>query len=425
MGIFLDQPFAEVRVGQWRLSNNTWGVGNLQNGVDYWQTIEYTPGSINGTRFAWEQHQNWQGNVRAFPQVIYGAKPWDRGRINDVTMRLDQMQNLDMTVDLRVERYSGAGNVALDLWLTDRAGGGPATVTTEVMLWLDNDSMVPSGSKVGRMVVQGIGADIYVHENLQNDSASGISWRYVAVKLDVDYLVGTIDIDGFLRRLITLGWLSADDWISGMELGAEVVSGNGALNINQLSAHSAHHDVTAGADSLTGAAGADLINARAGHDTISGGAGRDTLLGDGGNDWLDGGGAEDLLQGGAGNDRLLGMTGADTLQGGGGADVLTGGAGADVFVFATADSLPARMDRITDFAGSSGDRIDLRLIDADAVLEGDQAFVLVDAFTGAAGELRLQAQGSGFVLVGNTDSDAAAEFRLLVQGELAGDHILL
>lgn len=121
-GNFLDQPFAEVRVGEWRLSNNTWGVGNLQNGTDYWQTIQYTPGTINGTRFAWEQHENWQGNVRAFPQVIYGTKPWDKGRMNDVTMRLDQMQNLDMTVDLRVERYSGTGNVALDLWLTDKAG---------------------------------------------------------------------------------------------------------------------------------------------------------------------------------------------------------------------------------------------------------------------------------------------------------------
>lgn len=424
MGIFLDQPFAEVRVGDWRLSNNTWGVGSLQNGTDYWQTIEYTPGTINGTRFAWEQHENWQGNVRAFPQVIYGAKPWDKGRINDVTMRLDQMQNLDMTVDLRVERYSGVGNVALDLWLTDKAGGGPATVTTEVMLWLDDDSMQPSGNKVGRMVVQGIGADIFVHENLQNDSASGISWRYVAVKLDVEYLIGTIDIDGFLRQLVSLGWLSADDWISGMELGAEVVSGNGALNINQLSAHAAHHDVTGGADSLSGAQTADLLNARGGNDTIEGNGGRDTLSGDGGNDLLNGGGGNDLLSGGAGNDRLLGMIGADTLQGGGGADVLIGGAGADRFVFAAGDTVPGRMDRITDFAGSAGDRIDLRQIDADLLADGDQAFVLVNAFTGAAGELRIQAQGEGFLLLGNTDGDAAAEFRLFVKGDLAADHLL-
>ncbi|HBU14037.1 MAG: hypothetical protein A2092_09755 [Rhodobacteraceae bacterium GWE1_64_9] len=423
MAIFLDQPFAEVRVGAWRLSNNTWGVGNLQNGTDYWQTIQYTPGTINGTRFAWEQRENWQGNVRAFPQVIYGTKPWDKGRMSDVTMRLDQMQNLDMTVDLRVERYSGVGNVALDLWLTDKAGGGPATVTTEVMLWLDDDNMSPSGTKVGRMNVQGIGADIYVHENLQNDSASGISWRYIAVKLDVEYLIGTIDIDGFLRQLVSLGWLSADDWISGMELGAEVVSGNGALNINNLSAHAAHYDVTAGADNLTGSQGADLINARGGNDSIAGGAGRDTLLGDGGQDRLDGGGGNDLLQGGAGNDRLLGMFGADTLLGGGGADVLAGGAGADRFVFATGDSLPARMDRITDFAGSAGDRIDLQQMDADTLLEGDQAFTLVDAFTGAAGELRIQSQANGFVLIGNTDSDAAAEFRLLVKGDLMPDYI--
>jgi Ca2+-binding RTX toxin-like protein len=85
------------------------------------------------------------------------------------------------------------------------------------------------------------------------------------------------------------------------------------------------------------------------------------------------------------HDSLVGGAGADTLQGNAGADTLTGGGGADRFVYTSIeDSRADASDSIRDLANA--DTIDLRLIDADSEKAGNQAFKLVDHFTGKAGQ---------------------------------------
>ena len=81
----------------------------------------------------------------------------------------------------------------------------------------------------------------------------------------------------------------------------------------------------------------------------------------------------------------------DTLVGGGGGDMLTGGAGADRFKFtATSDSAPGAADVITDFSGkraaAQGDKIDLSAIDANSNTAANDAFSLVNKFSGQAGQ---------------------------------------
>jgi Ca2+-binding RTX toxin-like protein len=147
-------------------------------------------------------------------------------------------------------------------------------------------------------------------------------------------------------------------------------------------------------------------------DTLSGGASTDTLAGGGGNDILDAGAGNDKVDGGVGNDRILG---------GAGKDLLSGGAGKDVFAFANKDtsSSKATADTITDFSGKAGDKIDLKLIDADVEKKGDQAFSFVgkNAFT-KAGQVRYEKAGKDTYVYINTDSDKTAEGVIKVKGAL-------
>jgi Ca2+-binding RTX toxin-like protein len=120
----------------------------------------------------------------------------------------------------------------------------------------------------------------------------------------------------------------------------------------------------------------------------------------------------DVLMGGAGADTLIGGAGNDTLVGGAGADHLTGGVGADSFRFDSAAD--ATGDVVTDFNAAQGDKLDLRLIDANAGLAGDQAFAFIGStgFGSVAGELRFAAG----VLEGDVDGDGAADFQIQING---------
>jgi uncharacterized repeat protein (TIGR02059 family) len=122
-----------------------------------------------------------------------------------------------------------------------------------------------------------------------------------------------------------------------------------------------------------------------------------TLIGLGGNDTLIG----DL-----GNDLLRGGSGRDLLFGGAGADVLIGGSGKDRYVYQQAsDSSVDLPDRVR---FDQNDRFDLSAMDANANLDGMQAFRFIKnaAFTGVAGELR----ATRYVLQADLNGDSIADF---------------
>lgn len=223
----------------------------------------------------------------------------------------------------------------------------------------------------------------------------------------------------FANGGVTIGGAAAEA-IIGTQGGDRLVGGGGGDTLNgRLGSDTAMGGD--GNDRLLGMAGADHLHGEAGHDRLAGGADRDTLDGGAGNDLLDGGDGNDRLLGGDGIDVMGGGAGADTLIGGAGGDRLTGGAGRDVFVLrALADSPFApggARDRILDFTpGQDAIRLDL---DANEVAGGVQDFVLVSTAFGAnrPGEVRILTVDAGtWLVVGNTDNDAQAEFALLVMG---------
>ena len=130
------------------------------------------------------------------------------------------------------------------------------------------------------------------------------------------------------------------------------------------------------------------------------------------------------LDGMAGADTLIGQSGKDTLCGGAGADMLLGGSGSDVFEFArTSDSRGAAIDTLGDFGG--GDRIDLRQIDADSKLAGNQAFAFIgkNAFSGRGGGELNFVDG---ILSADVNGDKIADFQVAIDASklVASDFFL-
>jgi Ca2+-binding RTX toxin-like protein len=153
---------------------------------------------------------------------------------------------------------------------------------------------------------------------------------------------------------------------------------------------------------------------------LTGTAASQSLVGGDLDDALHGKQGDDALWGHDGSDTLKAGSGGDTITGGGGQDRMWGGSGGDTFVFqATSDSPDSSHEDVIKDIGP-GDTIDLSAIDADTATTGDQAFHLVSAFGGHAGELVLvtTANGHNTYVEGDTDGDGTADFML----KLHGDH---
>jgi serralysin len=139
----------------------------------------------------------------------------------------------------------------------------------------------------------------------------------------------------------------------------------------------------------------------------------------------------DILIGNALANRLEGRAGDDLLTGFGGKDTLLGGAGADSFIFKSeSDSGPTMLsaDTIADFEHGA-DSIDLRGIDANSLLNGNQAFAFkgfVGSYTDAA-QIRAAYVSGNTVLYLNTDADMSTESVIVLTGIhlLSADDFLL
>lgn len=124
------------------------------------------------------------------------------------------------------------------------------------------------------------------------------------------------------------------------------------------------------------------------------------------------------LTGGRYDDRLSGGSGNDVLAGGRGEDLLVGGKGADLFVFdSAADSPNWGRDVIDGFSAAGdrwGDRIDLREIDANVGVRGEQSFVFGTA-KGAGRLWAVDGANGDTVILGNLDADSRAEFGIRIR----------
>lgn len=230
----------------------------------------------------------------------------------------------------------------------------------------------------------------------------------------------------------TIWGVNGNDWIHGRG-GSDVLNGGnghdrlygggGGDNVGGGNGNDRLYGQS-GYDRLRGDAGNDRLSGGHGSDSLEGGTGLDTLFGGNGHDTLLGGSQGDSLNGGSGNDRLIGGTSRDTLD---------GGAGDDVFVFnSTSESTGVGADIIQGFdapgswiAAGPGDidtdRVDVRSIDANVLLRGNQSFEFLgevsaaEAFAQGPGVLWLENTGGETNVYGNVDNDAFAELRIRIQ----------
>ena len=216
----------------------------------------------------------------------------------------------------------------------------------------------------------------------------------------------------------TLSGGEGDDNLEGRGGADSLIGGNGVDEVVYLGFSGVTVNLTTGLGSGNDAEGDVYVSI----ENVTGSGTGDHLIGNAANNVLDGVVGSDTLEGGEGRDRLIGGNGggSDVLIGGKDRDVLTGELNDDTFVFRTfRESTVAKPDVITDFSHEQADKIDLSAIDARTGGK-DNAFVLVAAFTGVAGELIApSAGGISFLVQADVNGDGVADFAIDVRSSAA------
>ena len=377
-----------------------------------------------------------------FPNVTYEARIVNVTDASWINLVLDQVR------DLKLRGYSGvflddigtyfpagpSGATAVeravamvDLVLAIRADVGPAfKIITNGSPYVGTDAGLGAAfaGAIDAMVLESYfrttaqpSLDTYIDAALTNvgGSAQLLGLEYAAASGDSVTRAGLFDYHLYLEQR---GIVS---FFSGATISA---AGTSTYNNGGIAAGTptAGDDVLFGTgviNIINGGNGADRIAGFAGNDTLFGGNGADVISGGAGNDIVNAGAQDDTAYGGDGNDSLRGSLGNDLLVGGKGRDGLLGGDGADRFQFTRltdSTNAAAGRDTVLDFSVAQNDKIDLSALDANALVVGDQAFVLDGGGAFTTGEIRQVVVASGIVLQMKVDADTIIDMAILVRG---------
>lgn len=401
----------------------------------------------------------------------------DNGSVQPKSETTYSLGMLDLARDagkdvIAIEYVSGATKIA-DVQAKAAAAGVGAYVADLALNGVNYSGVLPGQTVAGRLHNGGTGGD-----SLSGGAAADTLYGFggddtLNGGAGADRLGGGPGNDLYITDRAT------DTIIEAANAGIDTVRTTSAAftlsaNVeNLLATNAIAHTLTGNtiANAISGNAGADTISGGGGNDTLDGGAGIDRLAGGAGNDLyvvtegdvvveaanygydtvratsgtthtaaanietlvlgegtpvtgngnilantLIGNAGGNVLRGMGGGDVLHGMAGTDILIGGEGQDTLHGGAGADQFrLTALADSTLAAPDRVMDF--THGDRIALNMIDANALIAGDQAFAYIGSgpFTGVAGQLRVTDMGDAWLASGDMNGDGAGDFAIAIE----------
>ena len=146
-------------------------------------------------------------------------------------MRIGEIECLE--ADFKVVQHgSFKGNLAFDLWATEGAAAEPADITHEIMIWLSREGFQSGGSRQETLSLDGREVGLWKMET--HNPSEAYEWTYLAFVHQSDLTEGPVDLNAFLRHLVENGHLSPDAYLSGIQLGNEIVSGHGATLIRDF-----------------------------------------------------------------------------------------------------------------------------------------------------------------------------------------------
>jgi hypothetical protein len=226
---------ASFDLNGWYIENNVWDTSIA--GLGYTVTGTYNPSNLTSAlTYSWNfgalpaDGYYW---VHAFPDIGFGQDAWTKtttAYAKPFPLSIANLSTYKVNYDVNFGGTTDGYNVAFEMYLTSSAQGGANTITNEVMVWIHTGGWKPAGSPVGSFSDSNYSGQIYSYPVYE----SGLHFNYTAVLANSDDPSGTIDLKAIMQKLEALGIIKGSEYISNIQLGAEIAAGKGSLTINKL-----------------------------------------------------------------------------------------------------------------------------------------------------------------------------------------------
>ncbi len=213
-----------IPMGKYYLFSNLWGANSGTGKQCIWDV------SNNGANIAWGTSWNWSepGGVKSYNSAVLGWH-WQKQTPDDATglpLQLSAHQPVKTTWTYANNQNGSSAtfNVAYDLWLHTMSNPATDNPSDEVMLWLYKQGNIhPVGSPVATVGMDGATWTLW--------EGARSSWQ-VHTFVRSGNIVGAqaLNLSDFLNYLVAQKGLSAAKYLTGVEAGSEVWSGNAELD---------------------------------------------------------------------------------------------------------------------------------------------------------------------------------------------------
>jgi len=225
-------PDASFRQGAHEYLNNMWGRAKAKGGYEQCLVTRQDGGR---TQHGWSW--NWPGEDQlgfGFPEIVFGRKPWASASTDTrLPARVGSLEHLNVHFDADT-KATGLPVLSLGLWLTNASDARPASIASEIVIWLDftRDDR-PAGSRLNPLAVPGIEGALWL-DALHGDRGDGTGWALYSLRLDRPTPRGSLDLLAILERLQAKGWIAPEQYLASVEFGTELRGGAGTTWVRRF-----------------------------------------------------------------------------------------------------------------------------------------------------------------------------------------------
>ena len=229
--------------GDYQYLNNVWNKGTI---ADYEQCImrRVVGGEDQyGWRWRWPDTG---GEVKALPQVLYGQSPWRR---SSTTQSLPRKVSSITALKVDYELYVAADgdfNVVFILWLTSADPPTPESISHNIKIQVYSTESARSAA-TDQVDIDGVRFAFSAHPVESSTPQGRMDFIFESLMNQLNTELNLLRFLDFLRQS---GHVSADHYLSVVEMGNEVKSGSGEVWLGDYAIHTDSQPESSGSSRL-------------------------------------------------------------------------------------------------------------------------------------------------------------------------------